>query len=548
MKIIIIGAVAAGTSAATKARRNNEEAQITIYEKDSDISYSGCGLPYFIGEEVESIDTLRPRDSKFFKENHNVDVLIEHEVISIDANQKEVLVKNLKTQEVFKDQYDKLVIATGATSFIPPIDGVNQEHVFSLRNVQDAIKIKEYIDNHKVKHALIVGTGFIGLELLENFTRLEIDSTLVELAPQITPNLDEDMAQLLENKLIEKGVKILKETTVSEIFKDHVRLHDNQTLKADLVVIATGVRPNTKLAESIGVNLGVTQAIKVNDQLMTNIEDVYACGDCIETTNILTNKAHYRPLGSTANKTGRICGDVMTGGDLRYRGNLGTGIYRVFDLAVASSGITQKEALKLGYEIEVIHNTKASHAEYMGGQKMVIKAVADKKTRTILGVQIIGYEGVDKRLDVLVTLMTYRVPVEDFFHLDLGYAPPFSTTKDPVHYTGMILDNIFSKEKGMITASELRQLDKDNVTIIDTRCDEDVQNKGLIEGAQHIALKDLRNACDQLDHDKITVTYCNSGTTANAAQNVLINRGFKKVVNLSGGHSFFVASDKKIDD
>ncbi len=548
MKIIIIGAVAAGTSAATKARRNNEEAQITIYEKDSDISYSGCGLPYFIGEEVESIETLRPRDPQFFKENHNVDVFIEHEVISIDANKKEVVVKNLKTQEVFKDHYDKLVIATGATSFIPPINGVNQEHVFSLRNVQDAIKMKNYIDHHLVSHAIIVGTGFIGLELLENFKRLEIDTTLIELAPQITPNLDEDMAQLLENKLLEKEVKILKETTVAEIFSDHVVLNDNQSLRADLVVIATGVKPNTKLAESIGVELGVTQAIKVNDQLETNIEDVYACGDCIETNNLLTNKPHYRPLGSTANKTGRICGDVITGGKLRYQGNLGTGIYRVFDLAIASSGLTEKQVLELGYEIEVIHNTKPSHAEYMGGQKMIIKAIADKKTRTLLGVQIIGNEGVDKRLDVLVTLMTYKVPVEDFFHLDLGYAPPFSTTKDPVHYTGMILDNILSKEKGMMTSSELRKLDKDKVTIIDARSKQDVERKGMIEGAKHIALKDLRKMCDQLDHDKITITYCNSGTTANAAQNVLLNRGFNKVYNLSGGHSFYVASENKKDD
>lgn len=545
MKIVIIGAVAAGTSAATKARRNSEEAIITIYERDYDISYSGCGLPYFIGEEVASIEKLVPRDPKFFKENHNVDIMVRHEVLSIDSNKKEVLVRNLETQEEFTDTYDKLVIATGATSFIPTIEGGDQDHVFSLRNVQDAINIKSYIDEHDVKQAVIVGTGFIGLELLENFEKLGINTTLVELAPQITPNLDRDMAELLESKLLEKGVKILKETTLSKINQKSVELTNNDVLDADIVILAVGVRPNTKLAESIGVKTGMTRAIVVNDKMETNIPDVYACGDCIETYNQITKQPHYRPLGTTANKTGRICGDVMTGGESRYTGNLGTGIYRVFDISVGSSGLSEKEARAQGYDIEVIHNTKASHAEYLGGQRMVIKAIADKETQSLLGVQIIGYEGVDKRLDVLLTLMTYRVPVEEFFYLDLAYSPVYSTTKDPVHYTGMILDSNLNSNREVLTTESLKQMNKDDVNIIDVRSLADVKSKGMIEGAVHHPLKELRSLCDSFDKDKITILYCNSGTSGNAAQNILLNKGIKKVYNLSGGHSFYKISEKK---
>ena len=538
MKIRIIGAVAAGTSAATKARRNNEEADIVIYERDTDISYSGCGLPYFIGEEIESMEVLTPRDPSFFKNEHNVDVKIGHEVLSIDAENKRLEVKNLETDEIFTDSYDKLVFASGASTFIPPLEGRQQDHVFGLRNPRDARAIKKYIDTHQPKKAVIVGTGFIGLELLENLVHLNIDTTLVELMPKITPNLDEDMAKLLESKLEEKGVKILKETSIQTIAKDRVTLQNGDELEADIVLIATGVRPNTQLAQEIGVEIGPTRAIKVKSRMETNIKDIYACGDVAETFNLITGKPHWRPLGSTANKMGRICGDVMTGGNLEFKGNLGTGIYRVFDISIGSSGLSEKEARELGYDIEIIHNSKEDRPTYMGGQRMVIKAIADKATHTLLGVQIVGYEGVDKRLDVLITLMTYRVPVEDFFHIDLGYAPPFSTTKDPVHYTGMIFSNILNKELPLINCADLADC-KDRVTLIDTRSKQDVEKHGMIDNAQHIPLAELREMCKHLDPDQHIVVYCNSGTTGNIAQNLLKNSGFKEVSNLSGGHSLY---------
>lgn len=538
MKIRIIGAVAAGTSAGTKARRNNEQADIVIYDKDTDISYSGCGLPYFIGEEVDNMDVLVPRGPKFFKERHNIDVKVAHEVLSINPKEKTLEVKNLETGEVFTDSYDKLVLATGATSFIPPIEGKDQEHVFGLRNPRDARAIKEFIDTHNPKKAVIVGTGFIGLEVLENFVNLGIETTLVELMPKITPNLDEDMAKMLENKLVEKGIRILKETSISKINKDSVTLDNEEVLDADIVIIATGVRPNTKLAQEMGVEIGETKAIKVNTKMETNIPDVYACGDVAESYNLLTGQSHWRPLGSTANKMGRICGDVMTGGDLEFKGNLGTGIYRVFDITIASSGLSEVEAKKQGYDIEVIHNIKEDRPTYLGGQKMTIKAIADKATQTLLGVQIIGYQGVDKRLDVLVTLMTYKVPVQDFFHLDLGYAPPYSNTKDPVHYTGMIFSNIFERDLPLLNCNELGDC-KDKIVLIDARSIEDVKTHGSIESAVHIPLSELRSKCEELEKDQRIVVYCNTGTTGNAAQNLLKQSGFTQVENLTGGHTFY---------
>lgn len=541
MRLVIIGGVAAGTSVATKARRNNEDLDIVLYDRDTDISYSGCGLPYYIGETVDDIDDLVPRDAQFFKEKHNIDVLTSHEVLSIDKDQKTVKVKNLKTEVEFTDDYDVLVIATGASSFVPPIEGADKKHVFSLRNVNDARQIKDYIDQSQPQKAVVVGSGFIGLEMIENLHQLNLEITLVELQPKLTSNLDEDMAHMVESKLIEKGVHVIKGASVDQIFDHEVLLSTQNKLEADLVILATGVRPNTKLAESIGVELGVTKAIVVDEKMRTNVDSVYACGDCIETYNFITKQPHYRPLGTTANKTGRICGDVITGGENEYHGNLGTGIYKVFDLTVGSSGIGETEAKELGYDIEVIHNTKMDKAPYFGGKKMTIKAIADKSTQTLLGVQIVGYQGVDKRLDVLVTLMTYRVPVSDFFHIDLAYAPPFSTTKDPVHYTGMILDNIFSEKRPVMTNDCLCE----KQVVIDVRSESDVNKKGMVDRAIHIPLSKLREACAQFDENQEIVVYCNSGTSGNAAQGILLNKGFKKVKNLSGGHDFYVNCKNK---
>ncbi|HEY5524256.1 MAG TPA: FAD-dependent oxidoreductase [Clostridium sp.] len=546
MRIIVIGAVAAGTSAAAKARRNDDNAEIVIYEKDKDISYSGCGLPYYIGGEIEDIGELTPRDPIFFKKKYNVDVFNGYEVLNINPDLKEVTVKNLHTEEVFIDHYDKLIIATGATPFIPNIKGVDKENVFFLRNVQSARNIRNYIDTKKPKNAVIAGTGFIGFEMLENLMADGINVTIIEMQNKITPNLDEDMALFLENALLKKKINIIKNSIIVKIDDECVTLKDNTVLKSDMVIMATGVRPNTELVREAGIEIGITKAIKVTNKMETNITDIYACGDCIETFSTITGKPVYRPLGSTANKTGRIAGDVVTGGSLEYKGNLSTGIFKLFDMTIASTGLSEKEAIEEGYEIEICHNIKPDKPSYFHGKEMVIKAIADKKTQKIIGVQIVGYEGVDKRIDVFVTLITYGAKVDELFHLDLAYAPPFSTTKDPVHYTGMILDNALNHNRKIIISKELSKLVEsgEKVQIVDARVSKQY-DKSHLDTAMNMPHSKLREELQELDKDVLTITYCNKGVTGNAAQNILINHGFKKVYNLSGGHKFYSSTKRR---
>lgn len=546
MRILIIGAVAAGTSAAAKARRNDDKAEIVIYEKDKDISYSGCGLPYYIGGEIEDIGELTPRDPAFFKKKYNIDVFTGFEVLNINPQAKEVTVKNLNTNEVFKDKYDKLVIATGATPFVPNVKGIGGDNVFFLRNVQSARNIRNFIENKKPQHAVIAGTGFIGFEMLENLMADGVKVTIVEKQGKITSNLDEDMAAFLENALAKKNITIIKNTSIVEINKGNVILEDGKEVKNDMVIMAAGVRPNVTLAKEAGIETGVTGAIKVNTKMETNIKDIYACGDCIETFSIITTKPVYRPLGSTANKTGRIAGDVITGGTLEYRGNLGTGIFKLFDMTIANTGLSEREAIEEGYDVIVCHNIKPDKPSYFHGKEMVIKAIADKQTEKILGVQIVGYDGVDKRIDIFATLITYGAKVDELFHLDLAYAPPFSTTKDPVHYTGMILDNALNNNRPIITAKEAKELVNkgEKIQVVDARVSKQYE-ESHVDTAVNIPHSKLREALEKLDKETLTITYCNKGVTGNAAQNILINSGFKKVYNLSGGHKFYKATKEK---
>jgi NADPH-dependent 2,4-dienoyl-CoA reductase/sulfur reductase-like enzyme len=451
MRIIVIGAVAAGTSAAAKARRNDEHAEIVVYEQDSFISYSGCGMPYYLGGEVQDANELTPRDPAFFKSKYNVDVNILHEVLAVCPDEKSVRVRNMTTDEVFSDTYDKLVLATGATAIVPPIKGANLAHVFTLRNIGDMNRIKAYIDTAVPKTAAIIGTGFVGLEVCENLKRLGMDLTLIEKRPQVTPGLDSDMAASVQEHIEKNGVLVYTGASVTEITPNAVTLADGTDIQADMVLLSTGVRPNTGLAKAAGIQLGVADSIRVNRMMQTNLPDIYACGDCIEHFHVVTGKPIYRPLGTTANKTGRIAGDCVTGGNLPFQGVLGTGIFRIFDRTVAQTGLSEREAKELGYDVVICHNIKPNKPEYMRGQEMIIKGVADQSDGRLLGVQIVGGEGVDKRLDVFVTAITYQAKAEDLFHLDLGYAPPFSTTKDPVMYTGMILDNAINKGRPLIT-------------------------------------------------------------------------------------------------
>ncbi|MCL1939731.1 MAG: FAD-dependent oxidoreductase [Desulfovibrionaceae bacterium] len=442
MKIIIVGAVAAGTSAGAKASRNDRQAAIVIYEKDTDISYAGCGLAYYIGGKVDALEQLAPRDPAYFKKKYNIDIFTEHEVLAINAEAKNVLVKNLRSGEVFTDPYDKLVLATGASPFIPKIEGITDNRVFFLRNMNDARMIKTFIETHHPKTALVAGTGPLGLEILENLTARKMDVTIVELANQITQNLDRDMAADLENILVNKGVKLIKSAGVTNITPAAAVLSNGQEVHADLIIMATGVRPNVSLAQKAGVATGVTGAIRTNLKLQTNIADIYACGDCVETYSAITGKPVFRPLGSTANKLGRIAGHNVTGGTLEYKGNLSTSIVKFFDFTIASTGLSEKEALAEGFAVATCRIVTPDKPAYMHGEDLIIKGIADKATGRFLGAQIIGKSGVDKRIDVFATLITYKANADELFHLDLAYAPQYSTPKDAVHYTGMVLDSV----------------------------------------------------------------------------------------------------------
>lgn len=550
MKIAIIGAVAAGTSAAAKARRNDENAEIKIFEMGEEISYSSCGLPYYIGNEIQNREQLVPRDVKFFKSKYNVDILIRHKVLSIDTKAKELMVEDLTNGKVFIEKYDKLVISTGATPIFPRIEGIDKENVFVLRDVISADKIKNYIEKSKPKKALVVGSGFIGLEMVENLKNIGIDVTVVEMEDHLMKPLDKDVSLYLKDTLIKHEVDVILNDGVVKFEGDSVVtkafLKSGKDIETDMVIVATGVRPNVELAKNCGVEIGETGAIKVNTKMQTNIKDIYACGDCAESYSIVTGKNFYRPLGSTANKMGRITGDQITGGDLEFRGILGTGIFKIFDMAVAQTGLTEIEAINEGYDISVSHNIKPDKPPYYHGEEMLIKAVADKKTEKLLGVQIVGKAGVDKRIDVFVTAITFGAKVSDLFHLDLAYAPPFSTTKDPVMYTGMVLTNDINSNRKLITPDKLQEKidNKEDIIIIDTREPKQYE-VSHVDGSINIPHKDLREKANSLDKDKLTVTYCNKGVTGNATQNILLNMGFKDVYNLSGGNKNYSKTVKK---
>lgn len=538
MRILIIGSVAGGTSAAAKARRNNEENEIVIYDKDYDISYSGCGLPYYIGEDYISRENLTPRNPKWFKDRFNIDIFIGHEVMEIDSEKKELRIKDLINGNEIIDKYDKLIIATGAKIIKPSIDGLElADNIFYLRNVKNADTIKEFIETRKPKKAVIIGGGFIGLEMLENLEKLGIKTSLIEIKDQVMPSMDKDITIYLEDYLEKKGIELLLGETIIEISENgkKIRLESGKEIETDLILVSAGVRANIDLAREAGIKIGATDAIEVDKKMRTNMEDIYAVGDCAETYSLITGEKIYRPLGSTANKMGRIAGDVITGGDLEFQGILGTGIFKVFEMEIAQTGLSEKEARDLDYDIELIHNIKENQSKYIKeSRQIVIKAIADKKTGRVLGAQIIGEKGVDKRIDVFATAITFKAKAKDLFHLDLAYSPMFSTTKDPVMYTGMVLENAMNRGRKIISISDLIK-NKSEIIIIDVRSGKDY-NKGHIEGAIHIPLKDLRERSNEIELGKKIAVHCNKGVTGNAAQNLLINLGFDEVYNISGGY------------
>lgn len=530
MKIVVIGAVAAGTSVMAKARRNSEDVEIVCYTAGRDISYSGCGVPYYIEEEYITRKNLTPRDVKWFKERFNIDIHIAHRVEKIDVNTKKILIRNEITGEFFEDSYDKLVIASGARAREL---NFKEDNIFYVRNIEDGDRINEFISQNTPKSALIIGGGFIGLEMLETLVARGIKTTLIERGDRIGGRVDRDISRILEKYIKNQGVEIFLEDWVTEIENGKVRTQKGKEFENEMIIGAIGIVPNTEFLEGTGVQLSSEGAIRINRYLETNVRDIYAVGDCALSYSSITGESVYAPMGSTANKMGRILGDRLTGGNLEFKGILGTSIFKVFALVVGKSGLSQEEAEERGYDIEIIHNIKPNQSEYLkDSREMLIKAIADKKSGRLLGVQIVGENGVDKRLDVFATLLSFGATVDQLFHLDLAYAPPFSTTKDPVAYTGMILDNAVNGRNKIITPQKLKE-NFSQYLIIDTRS-EAQYNSEHIDGAINIPLEKLREKLSELPKDKRIVVHCNKGVSGNIAQNILLNNGFD-AYNLSGG-------------
>lgn len=439
MKYVIIGAVAAGTTAAAQIKRNEADAQVLIYDKENEVSVSACGIPYLFGDVIDDPDHLYT-EPEAFSERYGVDVRAGYEVTVLDSAKKEIKGINANGQP-FTDHYDRLLIATGASAPKPPVDGTDLPHVFTIRTMDDAKQLDVFFEKKQPKHAVVVGTGFIGLEMVENLKERGMNVSMLARGARVASHLDEEMGAHLIDYLLENGVDLRLNEGLKAI-EEGVVVTEKDRIETDLVILATGVKPNVSLAEDAGLAIGVTGGILVNRKMETSHTDIYAAGDCIEMLHVIDQNPVHVPLGTTANKTGKIAGSQMSGGDMLWKGILGTSIFKLFNWTVASTGFSEEMAKEKGYDIATKTWEKNSRAGYWAKECMWYKAVVDKKTNRLLGVQIIGEEGVDKRIDVAVTVITNTMRGEDIYGLDLSYAPPFNTVNDPIHYVGLWMEEL----------------------------------------------------------------------------------------------------------
>lgn len=541
MKIIIIGLEAAGAAAATKARKNSKNAEIVVYDDSDIVSHIPCGIPYYLGGEISEINELIARDERWFKKQWNIDVFANHRVINIKQEVKQIDVYNKNTGETFVDTYDKLIIATGASPMIPPPFNTGTfDNMFQVRSVEDAAKIQHYIQTNHVGYTTIVGSGSIGLEIAEQLTVKGIQVTIVEMAPQLLPRMDLDITHMIEQKMREKGVQLILGDVIQDLSGGQsitgYKTAKGLTGKTDMVIMATGVRPNTQLAVKAGIKLGPSRAIAVDKKMQTSVSDIFAAGDVAESYSLITGDPLYMPLAATATKTGRIAGDAATGGRLEHKGVLGTGLFRAFELTVGQTGFIERQVKEKGIDSVLVYAIQPDKKEAMGGKDIVIKALADRQTKRLLGAQIIGESGVDKRLDVLATAITFGAKVDDLQHLDLGYSMPYSTPWDPVHLTGMLLENAIEDSQS-ITPQELISLQNSHqeIQIIDVRS-KVVFEESHIVGAINIPMDDLKERMNEVKKDLPTIVYCDRGKVSYAAQHLLWQAGLTPVYSLSGGN------------
>lgn len=538
-KILVIGGVAAGTKAAAKIKRENPKAQVTVVTRDQHISYAGCGLPYYIGGVIEEEKELVVKTPEDFKLITDIDVFIKHEAIKVDSEAKKVQVMDLVEGKEKTFEYDKLVLATGATPFVPPIEGKDLQGVYGVRTVTDALAIRKLVDNGEVKKAVVVGGGFIGLEVAENLHDKKIQVSLVELVNHILPPFDEEIALYAQNYMEEEGVNIYTGEQVLSIQgvdgKVQKVITNKREIEADLVIMSVGVRPNTQLAVDMGVELGVTRAIKVNEYMETNIKDVYAVGDCAENVNLVTNQPAWYPMGSTANKMGRVAGINMANEEKdSLKGVLGTTIVKLFGLNAGKTGLSERDAKKAGFEVEtavVPANDKAHY--YPGYRQIITKLIVDKNTHKVLGAQVVGEGVVDKPIDIMATAITFGAKVEDLEKLDLAYAPPFSMAMSSTILAANVIRNKLTGRVKSIGPVELKNR-LEELQVVDVR-DEASFTIATIPGAVNIPSEELDMRLDELDKSKETVLVCKVGKNAFLSYLKLKEAGFDQVKILEGG-------------
>lgn len=557
--LIIIGGVAAGTKAAAKARRENSELKITLYTQGKYISYSACGMPYYIENLIKDEKRLLVRTPEYFKEKENIDIHIKHRVTKILPKESKVEVENLETGEKFYDSYSKLLIATGSRAFVPDIEGVKLKNVFVLRDIDDAVGIKKQLK--KSKKAVIAGGGYIGLELLESFKGEgnDVDITMVDRSPYILNNFDSDMSSHIQNYLIEeKKLNIITNESLIKIigtpdgYVKQVETSRGQLIDADIAVLGLGVRPNVELAEDAGIEIGETGAIKVNERMQTNFPDIFAAGDCAETVNLVTGKNVWIPLGSTANKMGRVAAINITGGYEEFNGVTGSMVVKIFDYTASKTGLSEKEAKNLGYDYVLAILMHRDKSGYMPDAKdITIKMIAEKGSGKLLGVQVIGKGDADKRVNVVAAALAAKMTVKEFMGIDLTYAPPYSPAIDPVLVAAQILYSKLNKEVESITPEELQKYIKkrEEGAIIDIRTPSEfkswhIENSknfpcGLegINDIEHSSLKDLEEKIGQTNREIIIC--CDEGMQSYLSALKLKEKGYKNIKFVDGGVDFF---------
>lgn len=549
MKVLIVGGVAGGASAAARLRRLDEKAEIIVFERTGYVSYANCGLPYYIGGVIKDREDLTLQTPESFRERFDIDVRVRQEVVSIDRAQKTVSVRELATGRTYTESYDKLILSPGAHPIVPNLPGIDNEKIYTLRTVEDTLRIREAATRDGVKSAVVIGGGFIGVETAENLKEVGLNVTLVQRDPHLLMPMDGDMASFLHAHIRAKGVRLATGTNVAGFEEDGERIRvlfdAGEPVSTDMVVLAVGVLPESSLAKAAGLELGVKGSIVVNDRMQTSDPDIYAVGDAVSVIGTVTGEKTVVALAGPANKQGRVAADNIAGVDHRYKGSPASSVLKVFDMTAAFTGLNEAAAKAAGMAYDKIIISPASHASYYpGGRVMTVKVLFEPETERIVGAQIVGFDGVDKRLDVISTAMQAGMKISALADLDLAYAPPYSSAKDPVNMVGFVAQNLLEGKVKQFYCEDVDKLPRDgSVTLLDTRTDAEY-SRGFAEGfVVHIPVDELRTRLNELDRSRPVYVMCQSGLRSYIACRVLMQEGFE-CYNFAGGYRFYESVKK----